>query len=345
MDELRDAVARSIEGRAEVQLERSVFGTDAPDAVASQLSEACRERMGTEPEDVLFYTSSVGCTVGLRLADGSEAVLKAYPLRWTEPFLAAVDRVQAHLAASGFPCPEPLAEPRPLARGHIRFESVLPDPGPQDDRSPVARRTFARALAEQVRICAHLNGAEALAEAPLRTPSGHLYPEPHSPLFDFEASAWGAEWIDGFAAQAKGLRDTDDTPPVVAHTDWSARNVRIAGDRLLAAYDWDSLALVPESVAIGQAAMSWSLSFEEGTADTVPEPGEVAAFLREYEEARGAPLGAGRRRAAYGAALWLLAYVARCEHALEVTGVASAGKVARSHLRTHGEALLALARS
>lgn len=343
METLSDAVAASIEDRGGARVEQLVFGTDRPDAIASLLSETCREKMGTEPQGALFYTSSVGCTAGLRLADGSEAVLKAYPSRWTEPFLAAVDRVQAHLAASGFPCPEPVAEPRPHAHGHVRFESVLPDPGPQDDRSPVARRTFAAALAGQIHACAGLDGTEPLGEAPLRTPSGHLYPEPHSPIFDFGSSGAGAEWIDGFAAQAKELRDADDTTPVVAHTDWSARNVRIAGDRLLAAYDWDSLALVPESVAIGQAALSWSLNFEEGTTDTVPNADQVTAFLQEYDEARGAPLGDAQRRGAYGAALWLLAYVARCEHALGMTGVAPATDVGRSHLRTNGEALLGLA--
>ena len=68
--------------------------------------------------------------------------------------------------------------------------------------------------------------------------------EPHSPLFDFEASAGGAEWIDDVARLALDARDSDATPRVVAHTDWSARNVRLRADGVRAIYDADSLSLV-----------------------------------------------------------------------------------------------------
>lgn len=90
-------------------------------------------------------------------------------------------------------------------------------------------------------------------------------------------------------------------------------------------------------------AVARSLRFEEGTTDTVPYADQATAFLREYEEARGAPLGENQRRSTYGAALWLVAYVARCEHAFDVTGTAPSTDVGRLHLRADGETLLAMA--
>ena len=45
-------------------------------------------------------------------------------------------------------------------------------------------------------------------------------------------------------------------------------------------------------------------------------PEEVAAFLRDYDVARGAPLTGHEQRAAAGAAAWILAFNARWELAL-----------------------------
>ena len=45
---------------------------------------------------------------------------------------------------------------------------------------------------------------------------------------------------------SKALRQQDKSAPVVADTDWSARNVRFDEKDLLAVYDWDSVALVRE---------------------------------------------------------------------------------------------------
>jgi aminoglycoside phosphotransferase (APT) family kinase protein len=77
----------------------------------------------------------------------------------------------------------------------------------------------------------------------------------------------------------------DDTPRIVAHTDWCARNVRIAED-LVAVYDWDSLSLVTESTAVGQAAATWSVTSEPG-GSTFPSAAQIAAFIGAYELASG----------------------------------------------------------
>jgi hypothetical protein len=46
------------------------------------------------------------------------------------------------------------------------------------------------------------------------------------------------------ASAAVSVRDRHQFPLLIAHTDWSARNIRIRDDQIVASYDWDSLALV-----------------------------------------------------------------------------------------------------
>jgi hypothetical protein len=101
-------------------------------------------------------------------------------------------------------------------------------------------------------------GGTSPPQASLTAIGGQLYPEPHSPFFDFSAHAEDAAWIDELALRAKAVRDATCWPPTIAHTDWSARNIRIRDHRLVVAYDWDSLAIVSEPVALGQAAAAWN---------------------------------------------------------------------------------------
>jgi aminoglycoside phosphotransferase (APT) family kinase protein len=187
-----------------------------------------------------------------------------------------------------------------------------------------------------------MTGAGALIRHPLRTPDDRLYPVPHSPLFDFERTAAGAEWIDDFARRAVLVREQDDGPVVVAHTDWSARNVRFDERDLLAVYDWDSLASVRESTAVGQAAMTWSVTADPGGTE-FPEMDDVLAFMDEYCQRPGRSLGPDQIRAARAAAIYTLAYTARCEHSLEARGLARPDQdAARRRLIDFGDAMLNL---
>ena len=88
------------------------------------------------------------------------------------------------------------------------------------------------------------------------------------------------------------MREADHSAPVVAHMDWSARNVRIGPQGLVAAYDWDSLALVPESTAVGQAAATWSVTSEPGGSE-FPSLESITEFVLRYEEAAGTQVRRG----------------------------------------------------
>ena len=158
--------------------------------------------------------------------------------------------------------------------------------------------------------------ADGLEQHPFRRREGALYPTPHSPIFDLDTTAGGAEWIDEWARHAIALRDVESSPPVISHLDWSARNVRLSRSGVLAVYDWDSLSPAPAAVAAGQSAATWRSTGE--TSDTeAPPAGEIDRFLSAFAAARGIPFTEAERSVAHGAALWVMAYSARCEHALE----------------------------
>ncbi len=247
--------------------ELSVFGTADPARIRDIVERFCRSRFGQSAVGAHFYASSVGCVVGLGLESGRDVVMKAYQRRWRPTFLEAVQQAQRCAASVGLPCALPETAPAPVAEGADTFavvESWLPDPGMDGLGTDAALRVSAAGLARQISACRILARSAALREHPLRTTTGGLYGEPHSPHFDFERSSAGAEWIDELARRAAQIRDGDDTPLVVGHTDWSARNVRYDERRLLAVYDWDSVALVAESTAVGQAAVTWRVTAEAG---------------------------------------------------------------------------------
>ena len=169
-------------------------------------------------------------------------------------------------------------------------------------------------LADLVERCRHLDES-GLAEHPLRRPFHGAFPEPHSPIFDFDATLDGAEWIEDIALQARELIDADTSPPMIAHTDWSLRNVRVDADRVVAAYDWDSLALLRESEAVALAAATWSKTGQPN--DPTPTIADIDLYADTYEARRGEPFTTIQRRAMRASAIASMAYTARCEHAID----------------------------
>jgi hypothetical protein len=283
--------------------------------MADLIAHAIMELIGVPVAESTFYGASSGCVLGIRLADGQLVVCKVYQPHWELPFLQAVQRTQRAVHQSGFPCPLPLAGPVPLGLGLATLESNLPDPGqsrPDDDG------LLERSSSGLVQLIGAARGVapNGLDLHPFRLAPDALYPTPHSPIFDLPGTSEGAEWIDEIARAAWSRRESGDFPAVIAHLDWSARNVRLDRHGLTAVYDWDSLSLAPETVAAGQAAATWRST---GESDDVVAPGsdEIERFLAAFGAARGRPLSTSELSAACGAATWVMAYTARCEDALE----------------------------
>lgn len=338
MPALVDLVGLHIERWDTASVELGVFRTSDAGAVAAQLEAFAFRTLGSPVQDALFYGSSSGCVAGLLLADGQRAVVKAYQPRWGYQFLSAVRRVQEHLANAGFPCPRPFAGPASAGVALATVEALVPDPGMRTLTSRQQMSVSARALARQVELCRSLSEPVLAEQHPLRGSDEGLFPQPHNPIFDFSLRQEQARWIDQLAMAAKQARGVDDSPPTVVHADWSARNVRIDDHELCIAYDWDSLTEAPESVAVGQAAATWR-STGEASDPLAPDAEEVHAYVSAYEIASGRVLSQKQRAAALAAALWVLAYTARCEHALE----AATGRCverARARLADQGSAYL-----
>jgi hypothetical protein len=110
-------------------LERLLFGTDDPAAVAAVIDGFCGEQLA-DVADGIFYRSGVGVVAGVSLVDGRRVVVKVH--RWNVSIqrLAAVQEVQQHQADAGLPAPRPLVGPTILGDGIATVEEHRPGAGP-----------------------------------------------------------------------------------------------------------------------------------------------------------------------------------------------------------------------
>ncbi|HWE67849.1 MAG TPA: hypothetical protein VG298_14510 [Acidimicrobiales bacterium] len=318
-------------------LEQAIFGTIDPRRIAELVERAAYDQLGVAVDGGEFYAVSSGCVVGLHLADGRSVVLKAYQSHWEQPFLQGVQRAQRAIFASGYPCPCPLAEPTPLGAGWVTVETSLPDPGMERPSDDGRLEQSTAALVDLIGVARGVDPS-GLDLHPFRIAAGDLYPTPHNPIFDLTGTGEGAEWIDDLARRAWMVRESGRQPPVIAHLDWSARNVRLGRSAAVAIYDWDSLSLAPEAVVAGHAAPTWRST---GESDDVvaPDADEIMRFIAAFAAARGLPFSTDELRVARAAAVWVMAYTARCEHALEQLTPWRRNR-ARTWLQSHAGALL-----
>ncbi|MCU0687336.1 MAG: hypothetical protein MUF34_34675 [Polyangiaceae bacterium] len=119
--------------------------------------------------------------------------------------------------------------------------------------------------------------------------TARLWPTPYSKLFDFDATARGAEWIDDVAAAARAVAPAGAI--VIGHADWRAEHVRFRGDTVAVAYDWDSLARDRETALVGSCAHAFPANWAREGRTQAPTLDEARAFVADYEAARGQPFG------------------------------------------------------
>jgi Phosphotransferase enzyme family len=300
---------------ADAALERRTLGTSDLELAAKRLEECCARTLAPVAE-CLFYRSNVGLVAGLVLVDGRQVVAKVHRPNQTRTRLATVQRVQDHLAGRGYPCPRPV-DMAHCEHAFVTFEELCADGGYRDGHDPQVRRAMAESLAEQIRLAADVPDVRALSREPLRG-QRMLWRDTH-PMFDFDATRAGAEWIDELAGRALDVLRDDPGRMVVGHTDWRVEQMRFDGGRVTVAYDWDSLVRDAETTIVGYAARAFPLAWERGGTRLWPTPEEQVAFVTEYEGARGQPFSAAERRAVAAAGVFLSAYGARCEHAIAET--------------------------
>jgi hypothetical protein len=295
-------------------VEEIVFGTRDPGEIASVVDRFCTVELGAGISEVLFRATSVGAVVAVRLSDDRRVVVKAHQPRESRERLQAVHDIQKELYHAGLPCPQPLVGAVPLMNAHATAEALLDSGEFRDTHDPACRRLLAEALAWHLAITGPQALPRALAGGWSLTGSDRLWPtHAHAPMFDFDATTAGAEWIDTLGAQAKAALDRTG-PPIAGHSDWSGKHFRFADGAISAIYDWDSLAARSEAALVGVAAITYTTRFDLPGVPRAPAPDEMRAFLDEYSAARATPLTRPEREQVAAHGLLVAAYTARCEH-------------------------------
>jgi hypothetical protein len=321
--------------------ERAMYGTADPQEIARRVDAFCAAHLGVHIDAYLFYTSSQAGVSGVLLTDGRRIVVKAHTPAWSQTFLHAVHRVQDVLAGHAFPCPQPLLAPARLGHGYATVEAFVDDGDFADGHQLPVRQAMAAALVQLVRSTQRLSDTVG-AQLGLVTqlPAGSLWPVPHSPIFDFEATALGAEWIDRIAAQARQTLARSAGGTVIGHSDWSTQNCRFLNGRLRVVYDWDSLRWDKETTIVAQAATVFPMNWRLPERPVAPSAEDARSFIAAYEAERGAPFTNAEWEGMAAAATYSLAYGARLEHSLDPDVTDFPVGSARARLTVYGNAFL-----
>lgn len=298
-------------------VELAIYGSGDARAIAAEIDAFCRRELGGTVARGLFHASSIGCVTAVELGDGRRLVVKAHHPARALGWLQEVVRVQMHLASRGLWATTVCSGPAPIGRGLAIVEALVEGGDARDGHEPAVRAALARSLAQMVTACRPLVATSTLTPQ-LVTAPGALWPTPHSKLFDFEATAAGAGWIDEVARAARArIQPVGDV--VIGHGDWRVEHVRFAaggGDRIVAAFDWDSLCKQPESALVGFTAHAFCADWSREGYACAPTVDEARAFVDDYQAARGRAFSAGERHAVGGAFAYSCAYTARCGWAL-----------------------------
>jgi hypothetical protein len=319
---LADLIAEDMAGYPDPALQQAIFGVTDPQAIAAMFEGWISDHLNSPVYDAWLWAVSVGCVAGVQLVDGSRVVVKAYQPDRSPESLTAMLRAQRHAREGGLAAAQPLTDPAPIGLSRAVAETALAGGRRPDLRDATDSRTVAKGLVQLIDVLRPLSGALRSALAPNPTLICGLYPTPHSPLFDFEATRAGAGWIDEQAARARAQTAQLPQAPVAVHADWRADNLRVSdsGDRIVAIYDWESIRVTPEAIAIGEIAAVHSIDWSDPAGPYFASGVECLAFAEVVEAARPKPFSPAEWSALRAALVFSWCYTARCEHARAMVG-------------------------
>jgi hypothetical protein len=290
--------------REQAAVASAIFGTESRAAIFEQVNAFCGSHLESGVSEFLLYEIGRHATVfGVELADGRRLVVKAVSERIPRDRQDAVHRVQTLLHQRRFPCPRPVLGPQPLGSGHARVEELVESGDERDPHEPRVRRAMAQLLARQIQLA----GGE--------TPGGI---ETMPTIFD-RPGLWGdarrgrhagTPWVAAFAEPAKRLAATDGKK-LVAHGDWTGKNMRFARRGVKVVYDWDSLQYETEERVLGRVSAKFTVLPKN---PNPPSPDESRAFVDDYEKARGKRFTGEERERIAGARTFAIAYKAHVEY-------------------------------
>ena len=271
------------------------------------LSAWCLEQFGAEPERELFGRRQASHVTGVELTDGRRLVVKSR--RDENGRAAACVAAQAAIAAWGFPCARPLTDVTFRDGVAVHAEEWRPGGevriGDDTDTAAAFGRLFARVQS--------LTGALAVAP-PLPNPSWVDW----NGEVAFPQLWWQQDWVRTApmpeviwwtADRLRSRLRASDLQPTLGHADWEAQNIRWRDGEPFLVHDWDSLAWLPEAALVGAAAGSFA---SNGTSSLAPVDSS-AAFIYEYQSARGRSFDREETEIAWAASLWPAVYNARTQ--------------------------------
>ncbi len=310
-------------------VERSILGVDTAEEVDRWLALLCTELFGAPAEAVRWSAGRVGAVWEVRLAGGEHVVIKARrDAPGLEARLRAAAEVQRQLRARRIPLAEVRLPPRKRDNVLVTFEVPLSAPSSVTPDEQALTEASASQLAALVAAAGPVTPVDALAvpsawcDSNRASRGRRLWPTPHDPdLFgnSFDGAEASVHAVAG-ASSGRLAHLWAQAPRVVGHDDWEAQNLRFRDTptSVVAIYDADSLAAVPEAVIAGTAAAVHLAGSPHGPSADIPA---MQRFLATYERARQL---AGEvppaRSSSWAAAAWLLAYNARCDQALNRQG-------------------------
>jgi hypothetical protein len=267
----------------------------------------CREQLGSEPVAVLFRLRQISAVFGLRLADGTDVVVKA---RADDGRAASCVAAQARLADRGLPCARPLTPAVRAGSLAVHAEEYRPGGDMLRGDAPDVAVRYAEVFA---RLMAGL--ADVTVAPPLPNPRWARWDHADPglwPAIDFlderDQSAVPAHVADTAHRVRKRLLDAG-LPCVLGHADFEAQNLRWHGQDVWVVHDWDSLAWQPEAALAGMA----SATFAGAGPPTLAPIASSEAFLSTYQDIRGRSFTAAEQEIAWAASLWTAAHNARWE--------------------------------
>jgi hypothetical protein len=267
----------------------------------------CLDHLGGEPAGVLFEVQQVSMVFGLRLAGGTEVVVKA---RADDGRAVSCVAAQARLAERGFPCARPLTPVTGAGSLAVHAEEFRPGGEVLDGDSPDTAARYAEVFA---RLMAELAGVTVAP--PLPNPPwvrwDHADPGvwPAIGFLDNRDQSVVPAYVAEVARRARRRILAAGLPCVLGYADFEAQNLRWHGQQVWAVHDWDSLAWQPEAALAGAASGAFA-----SAGPPILAPIESSeAFLVAYQDIRGRMFTAVEQEIAWAASLWMAAYNAREE--------------------------------
>jgi hypothetical protein len=265
----------------------------------------CLDHLGGEPADLLFQQQQVTMVFGLRLAGGTDVVVKA---RDDDGRAVSCVAAQARLAARGFPCARPLTPVAGAGSLAVHAEEFRPGGDVLHGDSPDVAARYAEVFAWLMAELADVTVAPPLPNPPWvrwdHTDAGEW---PAIDGLDNRDQSAVPAYVADTAKRARRRLLAAGLPCVLGHADFEAQNLRWHGQQVWAVHDWDSLAWQPEAALAGAA----SGSFASAGPPALAPIGSSEAFLAAYQDIRGRMFTALEQEIAWAASLWMAAYNAR----------------------------------